>query len=75
MSKRTGRYANSGPRNLSGLRGASKVLRIRRPDDLMALIEAAAELRGMSVADWCREALRVRAEEDLHNAGGKRSDD
>lgn len=46
-----------GPTNLSGLRGASPVLRVRLPDDLKAEVEAKAEKTGERVPDVVRDLL------------------
>ena len=43
-----------GPTNLSGARGASPVLRVRVPPDLMERAELMAAAAGLSVADWVR---------------------
>jgi predicted HicB family RNase H-like nuclease len=43
-----------GPTNLSGARGASPVLRVRMPPDLLERAEMMAAAAGVSVADWVR---------------------
>ena len=43
-----------GPTNLSGARGASPVLRVRVPQELLERAEALAAAAGVSVADWVR---------------------
>ena len=43
-----------GPTNLSGARGASPVLRVRVPPDLLERAELMAAAAGLSVADWVR---------------------
>lgn len=46
-----------GPTNLSGGRGASPVLRVRVPPELLKRAEAMAEAADMSVADWVRSLI------------------
>lgn len=43
-----------GPTNLSGARGASPVLRVRVPPELLERAETMAAAAEMSVADWVR---------------------
>lgn len=43
-----------GPTNLSGVRGASPVLRVRVPPALMERAEAMAAAAGVSAANWVR---------------------
>jgi len=50
--KKTG--PGKGPTNLSGARGASPVLRVRVPTELLDRAETMAAAAGVSVADWVR---------------------
>lgn len=43
-----------GPRNMSGGRGASPVLRVRVPVEMMLRAKAMADSAGIGVADWVR---------------------
>ena len=47
-----------GPTNLSGARGASPVLRVRMPADLLEAAEVKAAATGESLPDVVRELLR-----------------
>lgn len=47
-----------GPTNLSGARGASPVLRVRMPDDLLAAAEDKAARTGEPLPNVVRELLR-----------------
>ncbi len=47
-----------GPTNLSGERGASPVLRVRMPVELLEAAEAKADRTGESLPDVVRELLR-----------------
>lgn len=47
-----------GPTNLSGARGASPVLRVRMPAELLEAAEAKAAQTGESLPDVVRELLR-----------------
>lgn len=48
----------SGPTNLSGARGASPVLRVRVPAELLEAVEAKAMRTGEHMPDVVRELLR-----------------
>lgn len=47
-----------GPTNLSGARGASPVLRVRMPAELLEAAEAKSERTGENLPDVVRELLR-----------------
>ena len=55
-SKRKG--VGKGPTNLSGARGASPVLRVRMPAELLEAAEAKAQRNGENLPDVVRDLLR-----------------
>ena len=57
MTKGT-RSPGKGPKNLSGARGASPVLRVRTPAELLKAAEAKAALTGENLPDVVRKLLR-----------------
>lgn len=54
--KKTG--PGKGPTNLSGARGASPVLRVRMPAELLEAAEAKAATTGENLPDVVRDLLR-----------------
>ncbi len=54
MSEQKKPGPGKGPTNLSGARGASPVLRVRVPPELLERAETLAAAAGVSVADWVR---------------------
>lgn len=60
MTRKTNRGGpgrGQGPKNLSGSRGASPVLRVRVTPELLADAERKAESAGLSLADWVRMVI------------------
>ena len=47
-----------GPTNLSGARGASPVLRVRIPEELLKAVKAKAATTGENLPDVVRDLLR-----------------
>lgn len=58
MSEQKKPCPGKGPTNLSGARGASPVLRVRMPAELLEAAEAKAMQTGESLPDVVRELLR-----------------
>lgn len=58
MSEQKKPGPGKGPTNLSGARGASPVLRVRMPAELLEAAEAKAMQTGESLPDVVRELLR-----------------
>ena len=58
MSEQKKPGPGKGPTNLSGARGASPVLRVRMPVELLEAAEAKAATTGESLPDVVRKLLR-----------------
>lgn len=58
MSEAKKQSPGKGPTNLSGARGASPVLRVRMPAELLEAVEAKAASTGENLPDVVRELLR-----------------
>lgn len=58
MSEQKKPGPGKGPTNLSGARGASPVLRVRMPTELLEAAEAKAAQAGENLPDVVRELLR-----------------
>lgn len=56
-TKRGGPNRGQGPKNLSGARGISPVLRVRMPPELLAAAERKAAAAGIGLADWVRAVI------------------
>ena len=60
-----------GPTNLSGVRGASPVLRVRVPTQMMDRIEEFSSAAGVSVADWVRELIDTASNRKIGESNGR----
>ena len=58
MNEQKKQGPGKGPTNLSGARGASPVLRVRMPAELLEAAEAKAQRTGVNLPDVVRDLLR-----------------